>query len=98
MKRYTVTKIYLHTSGEIGLTAAQAEPRKHMLEPVPGGFLPKGELCFKVGEIIWLESVPVSLQGSLQPVFVEETVETEKTEQPAEPVQKNKPGRKRKQQ
>jgi hypothetical protein len=58
MKKYKVLKPYLHNTGKIWLSDVQAAPRKHMLTAVaPGCYLPKGELCFKAGEVIGLDAV-----------------------------------------
>lgn len=57
MKQYRVINRPLFLkSGILGLTKAQADPRKIHLKPLRGGkYEITGEVCFKVGEVIAME-------------------------------------------
>jgi hypothetical protein len=81
MTQYTVVNSALFmTSGVLGLTKEQYEPRKRVLKPLSRGrYEITGEVCFKIGEKIAFDS-PAS-KGAL--ANLEEVKETKAGPDPA---------------
>ena len=76
MKRYQTLETVTVRPPRIGLTDAQAERRKHAIKPAGKGiYTPLGDLCFKAGEIIALDSVGKVLLPKLREIPPEKKVE-----------------------
>ena len=69
MKAFETSGIVSLHIGEIGLTEAQAEPRRASLEKVKDGvYRITGAVQFKAGEVIRLSSIPKPFAAHLKPV------------------------------
>jgi hypothetical protein len=100
MRKYVVKKIYWHSSGPICLSPEQVASRCHLLTDAGGGiYLPKGELCFKVGEVVGLDiELNKALSVYLQPVAepAEDIEQPEPQQLVVEQQPERKPGRPKK--